>query len=110
MFAAIGLFYVLGREICRRARGLDLIMIWGGVLVALSQVYPMVHFLSAGFAFRTAERLGLLESTETVHNVSGAFAGCMVMSQLGIRVGRTFPVADDVGNSQASHEQECIIS
>jgi hypothetical protein len=78
MFAAIGLLYVLGREICRRVRGLDLIMICGGVLVALSQVYPMIHIFSAGLAFRTAERLGLLESTKTVPNVTGAFTGCIV--------------------------------
>jgi hypothetical protein len=77
MFAAIGLLYVLGREICRRVRGLDLIMICGGVLVALSQVYPMIHIFSAGLAFRTAERLGLLESTK-VPDVAGAFTGCIV--------------------------------
>ena len=97
MFAAIGPLYLVGRESCARVRGMNSVIIWGGMLVALSQVYPMVHVFAGGFAFRTAGNLGLMTNE---WDVDGALAGCIVTLLTGVVLfaiaavaGLSYPIA-----------------
>jgi hypothetical protein len=75
MFAAIPVFYCLGGWLFRKMRAIQQTIVWGGLTVVLSQLFPLLHIFAGAGALGAGERLGLPVEDE---RATGLIAGFVV--------------------------------
>ena len=61
MFVAAAVLFLLGGAVCTAQRNLGLALVFGGVPVGLSQVYPILQFVAELIAISIGEVLGVVE-------------------------------------------------
>lgn len=81
---AIALAALVGAALCRWAPSAMLIVIRGGVFVAVSQVFPALQIIAGALSFSTLSRIGMLPTTDVPDVISSTFGGFMVTLSTGI--------------------------
>lgn len=61
MFVAAAVLFLLGGAVCTAQRNLGLTLVFGGVPVGLSQVFPILQFMAELIAIGIGEAMGVVE-------------------------------------------------
>ena len=75
MAAAILLWWLMGHQICRTSRGFNLALVTGGLLVGLSQIFPILQSQAGAWSLGIGSKLG---QVKPVHGEE-----FMVLTELG---------------------------
>jgi hypothetical protein len=86
MIAAIGTFYALGLESCRRAPVLRSLFIPGGLMIALLQLCPMLQFWAGGCSLGITHRLGLSQE-DAVAGLLGGYVVTLLTGAILLTIG-----------------------
>ena len=82
MLVAIGVLLVLGSGVCIGHRKAGTALIAGGVIVSLTQIFPLPHIVAGMIGLELADKAGMIDDAVKLPSILGGFVVTFVTGGL----------------------------